>query len=97
MVVLVLEGFVDAEDVFDDVVVVGIVELELELEPPVLPVVEPMSPQRMLEKTTCVPGFWAMMLAGFPSVLLQGPELPLSSQFMYWLLSFQMLKMRTMP
>jgi hypothetical protein len=60
-------------------------------------VVDPMSPQRMLEKTTCVLGLLARMLDGLPSVLLQGPALPLSSQFMYWLLSFQMLNTSTMP
>ena len=37
------------------------------------------------------------MFAGLPAELLHGPELPLSSQFMYCPLSFQMLKMRTMP
>jgi hypothetical protein len=37
------------------------------------------------------------MVAGFPAELLHGPELPLSSQFMNWLPSFQILKIRTMP
>jgi hypothetical protein len=37
------------------------------------------------------------MVAGLPAELLHGPELPLSSQFMYWLLSFQILKIKTMP
>jgi hypothetical protein len=38
-----------------------------------------------------------MMLVGLPSVLEQGPLLPLSSQFMLPPASFQMLKVRTMP
>jgi hypothetical protein len=37
------------------------------------------------------------MVAGSPALESHGPELPLSSQFTYWLLSFQMLKTRTMP
>lgn len=44
--------------------------------------VDPMSPQRMLEKTTCVVGFSLMMSSGLPSVAEQGPLLPESSQFM---------------
>jgi len=73
-------------------------ELELLLPPPeeVL-TVDPISPQRMFEKTTWVPGSWEMMFEGLPSVLVQGPLLPLSSQFMLPLLSFQILKTSTMP
>ena len=79
-------------DVFDEVV-----ELDEEDPPVVVDVVEPMSPHRMLEKMTCVFGSWDRMVAGLPAVLLQGPLLPLSSQFMNCELSFQMEKARTMP
>lgn len=74
------------------------VELELLLPPPeeVWPV-DPISPQRMFEKTTWVPGSSETMFEGLPSVLVQGPLLPLSSQFMYPPLSFQILKTSTMP
>jgi len=50
-------------------------------EPPPLKV-EPMSPQRMLLNTTCVVGLFWIMSAGLPSLVLQGPLLPVSSQFM---------------
>jgi hypothetical protein len=59
--------------------------------------VEPISPHLMFENVTYVPGVVDSIVAGFPAVLLHGPELPLSSQFMNWLLSFQMLSTRTMP
>jgi len=69
-----------------------------ELEPP-LPSenVEPISPHLMFEKVTEVPGVCDSIVVGSPAVLLQGPELPLSNQFMYWLGSFQILKIRTIP
>jgi hypothetical protein len=51
-------------------------------EPLPLENVEPMSPQRMPLKTTCVVGLFLMMLVGLPSVASQGPLLPPSSQFM---------------
>jgi hypothetical protein len=88
--------FVEAVDVLE-VVVVVVVLVVVVPEPPEPLKVEPISPQRMLEKTTWVVGFCALIRSGFPSVLLQGPELPLSSQFMKPLASFQILKMRTMP
>jgi hypothetical protein len=82
-----------AVDVLDVVVLVlrvvelaGGFELELELEtgggelPP--EVVEPISPHLMLEKVMWVFGLLARIVVGLPSVLLQGPLLPLSSQFM---------------
>lgn len=59
--------------------------------------VEPMSPHLMFENTTCVVALFASMSVGLPSVALHGPLLPESSQFMNWLLSFQMLKAKTMP
>ena len=46
------------------------------------PKVDPISPHLMLEKVTEVPGSLARIVAGLPAVLLHGPELPLSSQFM---------------
>lgn len=64
---------------------------------PVPDPVDPISPHLMFEKVTEVPGSLDWMVDGIPAVLLQGPELPLSSQFMYPPASFQMLKMRTMP
>lgn len=51
----------------------------------------------MFEKTTCVSELFAWIKDGLPSVALHGPLLPESSQFMNWLLSFQMLKAKTMP
>ena len=78
---------------------VGVVT-ELDDDPPGFPAfeaVEPMSPHLMLEKTTWVSGCCARMLDGLPSVLEQGPLLPLSSQFMKPPLSFQTLKVSTMP
>lgn len=63
--------------------------------PPPLENVEPMSPQRMLLKTTCVVGLFWRMSEGLPSVVEQGPFEPVSSQFMYPVASFQMAKVRT--
>lgn len=66
-------------------------------EPGLLPPenVEPMSPHRMLLKTTCVVGLFWRMREGLPSVVEQGPLLPVSSQFMKPLASFQIAKVRT--
>jgi hypothetical protein len=85
-VVVVLLVFVETDDDDDD-----------ELLPPVPDPVDPISPHLIFEKITEVPGSFASMVDGIPAVLLQGPELPLSSQFMYPPASFQMLKIRTMP
>jgi hypothetical protein len=82
----------------DDLVVVEVVELELELElTPGAEPVDPMSPHLMFDQVTDVPGSSAKMVDGSPAVLLHGPALPLSSQFMYALSSCQILKIRTMP
>jgi hypothetical protein len=85
---------VEVVDVGLLVVVVGVVD-ELTAGP--TENVEPISPHLMFEKVTEVPGVVDSMVDGFPAELLHGPSLPLSSQFMYWLLSFQILKTRTMP
>ncbi len=69
----------DDDDEVDDDVDVDTVHTGV--EPPV-GTVEPMSPQQMLENTTCASGWLARMTAGLPSALLHGPLLPLSSQFM---------------
>jgi hypothetical protein len=74
--------------------VVTLVEVEL---PPGLPKVDPISPQRTFEKITCVFGLFARIVDGLPSVLLQGPEPPLSSQPMNEPGSFQMLNTSTIP
>lgn len=63
-------------------------------DPPPLNV-DPMSPQRMLEKTTWVVGLFLMIRSGLPSVASQGPLLPESSQFMYPVASFQMANVST--
>jgi hypothetical protein len=87
--------------VADDDVVLLVVEIDDddddELLPPGLGPVDPISPHLMFEKVTEVPGSFASMVDGIPAVLLHGPELPLSNQFIYPPASFQMLKMRTMP
>lgn len=77
-----------------------VVDLTEELDEdtdPTPPVVEPISPHRIFENTTWVFGSFARMFVGFPSVLLHGPALPLSSQSIYCPASFQMLKARTIP
>jgi hypothetical protein len=63
------------------VVVIFIDELELELTG--VDPVDPMSPHLILLKVTDVPGSFASIVEGFPALLLHGPELPLSSQFIY--------------
>lgn len=104
MVAFVLVDFVAAVVVVDlnvvavdafEVVDVDTLEEEVVPEPPPLLNVLPMSPQRMLLKTTCVVGLFWRMSSGLPSVVLQGPLLPVSSQFIYPLASFQMAKLRT--
>src|SRR6185369_17282033 len=80
MVVMVLVAVV--------VVAAGLVVVVVEPPLPGSWKVEPMSPQRMLEKTTWVSGLLARMLAGLPSDALQGPWAPLSSQFMLPAASF---------
>ena len=79
-------------------VFVGVaVEISVELDDIGADPVEPISPHLILPKVTDVLGSFASIVEGFPAELLQGPELPLSSQFMNWPLSFQMLNISTIP
>lgn len=83
-----------AVDAFDVASVVPAFDVVVP-EPLPLEKVDPMSPQRMPLKTTCVVGLFWMMSAGLPSVVEQGPLEPVSSQFMKPDASFQMAKVRT--
>lgn len=59
--------------------------------------VEPISPHLISDQVVYVPGVCDSISEGFPAVLLHGPLLPLSSQFIYCPPSFQILNTNTIP